>query len=488
MTPPENSSSPRRDTPRLPTFATVRNSLSKAKSVRGRRGQGRAGAANLRMTTIRPDTQAARPEPLDNGGHDAADGELGGELRGRDIMPRSDGASPVRGPDAFKGGPEAPDASVGSAPTGSPPRPSPATTSGRSSFDPALSAKLKIVSLVSIFLVLLSHVHPPNPGLENVVMTMTRPNRVLFFGVAGFLFTFGFPFHKERLFQKWGDRARTLLVPYLLTIIVGKVAVIAYLFVAPKDWLRKSKGLADIWNSGDLRWAGLVWSEEAIHLWFLEGLMLAIVLYGAVLVSTRWNRAVHFASVTASLACLNVFPSAYFQALLFFGVGTLFARRASLLTSAGPGPAWTGALGVVWVGCMWVYLTIDKATTSSVARETLFLVHSCIGAVFLWLAVDRIPNVLRKVLGPFCSYVFPIYLIHLGVLTLMRRLVGSLFWGSLVWDLTGLIVVALLTAYGSFLLARSIEIVLPSAAAIWFGGRGAAKTKGCRPHRQVREA
>jgi hypothetical protein len=349
-------------------------------------------------------------------------------------------------------------------------------------FDEALSAKLKIVSLVSIFLVLLNHVHPPDRGFEDVVVVMTRPNRVLFFGVAGFLFTFGFPFLKERLFQKWSDRAKTLLVPYLLTIIFGKVGVVAYIYVAPRVWLDKSKVLAAIWNDGHLQWASLRFSQEADHLWFLEGLILAVVLYGAVLVSTGWNQAVHVALVAASLAGFYVLPSSsYLQTFLFFGVGTLLARRSSLLTSAGPGLAWTAALGVAWVGCMWGSLTMAAASKASVAGASLFLAHSGIGAVFLWLAIDRIPDALRKVLGPFCPYVFPIYLIHIGVLALSRRGIGSLFWGSWVGDLAGLMVVTLLTAYGSFLLARIIETAFPSFASLWFGGRGAARQGAAAP-------
>jgi len=347
-------------------------------------------------------------------------------------------------------------------------------------FDEALSAKLQIVSLVSIFLVLVNHVAPPNRGFADVVAVMTRPNRVLFFGVAGYLFAFGFPFLKERLFQKWSDRAKTLLAPYLLTVLLGKVGVVAYICVFPKDWLDKSKVLAAIWNDGHLQWASLRFSQEAQHLWFLEGLMLAVVLYGAVLVSTGWNRAVHVALVAASLAGFYVLPSPYLQAFLFFGVGTLLARRSSLLTSAGPGLAWTAALGVAWVGCMWGSLTLAAASKASVAGATLFLAHSGIGAIFLWLAIDRIPDALRKVLGPFCPYVFPIYLIHIGVLALVRRVIGSLFWGSWVGNLAGLMVVALLTAYGSFLLARSIETAFPSFASLWFGGRGAARQGAAR--------
>ncbi len=346
--------------------------------------------------------------------------------------------------------------------------------------DEDLSEKFKIVSLVSIFLVLLNHVEPPARGLADLVAVMTRPNRVLFFGVAGFLFTLGFPFLKERLLQKWSARSKTLLVPYLLTIILGKVGVVAYIYVFPRVWLDKSKVLATIWNGGHLQWASLRFSQEAEHLWFLEGLMLAVVLYGVVLVSTGWNRAVHVALGVASLAGFYVLPSPYLQGFLFFGVGTLLARHASLLTSCGPGLVLTGALGLAWVGCIWGSLTMAAASMASVAGATLFLAHSGIGAVFLWLAIDRIPDALRKVLVPFCPYVFPIYLIHIGVLALVRRVVGSLFWGSWVGDLAGLMVVALLTAYGSFLLARSIETAFPSFAALWFGGRGAARQGAAR--------
>lgn len=90
----------------------------------------------------------------------------------------------------------------------------------------------------------------------------------------------------------------------------------------------------------------------------------------------------------------------------------------------------TGALGLAWVGCMWGYLTMAAATKASVAGATLFLAHSGIGAVFLWMAIDRIPDALRKVLDPFCLYVFPIYLLHMGVLALVRSVVQSLFRGS----------------------------------------------------------
>ncbi len=344
-------------------------------------------------------------------------------------------------------------------------------------FDRALSEKLKIVSLVSIFLVLLNHVLPPHAGLRDAVLVMTRPNRVLFFGVAGFLFAFGLPFPKERLFQKWSDRARTLLVPYLLTIAVAKVCVAAYILLSPKSWLDESKVLSHIWNDGHLRWARLLSSEESHHLWFLEGLMFAVVVYGAALIFTRWNRAVHVALVAVSLICFYATPQVHIQAFLFFGVGTLLARRASLLTSAGPGDVWTGAIGVAWVGCVWGYLTMAEATKAGSAGHTLYLFLSCVGAVFLWLAIDRIPDGLRKVLVPFCPYVFPIYLIHIGILALIRRVVGKLFWGSFGWDLAGLFVVALLTAYASFLLARSIEIAFPSFAGLWFGGRGAARSR-----------
>ena len=358
-------------------------------------------------------------------------------------------------------------------------------TAEKSRFDKELSEKLKLVSLVSIFLVLLNHAQLPDIGLRRVISTITRPNRVLFFGVAGFLFTFGFPFLKERLFQKWYDRAKTLLVPYLLTIVAGKLAVIVTIFLFPKEWLNKSQILVPVWNYGDVRWADLMRSNESRHLWFLEGLMLAVVVYGAVLVCTRWNQAVHVALVAASLAGFYVVPAPHFQGLLFFGGGTLLARRVSLLTSAGPGLAWTGALGMAWGGCILGFLSMTAATQGSVASNTLLLFNSCIGAVFLWLAIDRIPDALRKVLAPFCPYVFPIYLIHFSVLWPLRKVALSLLGVSLLWNLAGVIVVTLLTAYGSFLLARSIETAFPSFAALWFGGRGAARQGAARTAKEA---
>ena len=347
--------------------------------------------------------------------------------------------------------------------------------SEKSRFDKELSEKLQLVSLISIFMVLLNHVQLPDIGLRRVVSTMTRPNRVLFFGVAGFLFTFGFPFLKDRLFRKFSERAKNLLVPYLFTFVAGKLAVIVTLFLFPEEWLNKSQVLGPIWNHGHLRWAALIHSKEAMHLWFLEGLMLAVVVYGAVLVSTGWNRAVHVALVGASLAGFYVVPAPHFQALLFFGSGTLLARRSSLLTSAGPGLAWTAAFGLVWGGCILGSLSMTAATKGSVASNTLLLFHSCIGAVFLWLAIDRIPDALRKVLAPFCPYVFPIYLLHFSLIWPLRKVALRFLDSSLVSNLAGVVVLVLLTAYGTFLLARGIETAFPSFAALWFGGRGAAR-------------
>lgn len=348
-------------------------------------------------------------------------------------------------------------------------------------FDKALSDKLKIVSLISIFLVMVNHVTGNMLPSKELVYNATRPNRVLFFGVAGFLFTFGFPFLKERLFQKWNDRMKTLLIPYLLTFAIAKAVVVVYVLSVPRAWLARSEILSGLWNDGHIRWTGLLTSGETEHLWFLEGLMLAVVVYGALLVSTRWNRAFHVALVVASIAFFFKPPSRQFEALLFFGVGTLLARLPSLLTSAGPGRVWTGVLGAAWIGCIWGYLAMTIESKSGMVGRSFVLVHSYVGAVFLWWAIDWMPAAFRRILGPFCPYVFPIYLIHIFVLVAARRLIGRGIWDPFVGTVPGLFLLALLCTCLTYLLVRSIETAFPSFAALWFGGRGAARGKAALP-------
>ncbi|MDR1544244.1 MAG: acyltransferase [Prevotellaceae bacterium] len=157
-----------------------------------------------------------------------------------------------------------------------------------------LSDKIKILSTVSILLVLFIHVAFYANEVENctifpyiqhlmgkVIGSCAVP---LFFMISGYLFFLKVPDGLYSIFQKMKKRVRTLLVPYLIAALFFVLFFIAIESIPGADRFMNSSLLSVLSKQNILQilqnvfWSGTVGdSPLAYHLWFLRDLLIIVV-------------------------------------------------------------------------------------------------------------------------------------------------------------------------------------------------------------------
>ncbi len=353
---------------------------------------------------------------------------------------------------------------------------------------PELSQKLKVISLVSIFLVLCNHakldsqnglnfeaIHPGVREINSFITAATRLNRVLFFGVAGFLFALGGPLSGANLVRKWGSRLRSLVIPYLLFLAIIALAQFLAANLLPSDFVQRSPMLAPTAAAGGSFWRVLASAHGtgAQHLWFLEALIGGVFGLGAILHLCAWNRGVQLILLLATAGTFIWSGSAYLEGFTFFLAGTLLARTPELLEKAQTSLRGILLLAVTWAGLLAAYLHSAPAAGSNPLFILIRLVQSTVGAVLVWKCYNLLGKWWRERLLRHADYTFPIYCLHMPViLGLCRHAYLHLIPQNNVAIGIGCLPIAVFAFFLSLWLAKLLERLMPRFARVAFGDRG----------------
>ncbi len=357
-------------------------------------------------------------------------------------------------------------------------------------FSQGLSSKLGVVSVLSILFVLFNHSRLDSQngvdfesqfeGLEfanRIVSAMTRLNRVLFFSIAGFLFTCGAPFSGGSLFRKLKNRFWTILVPYFCSLFLIALGVAVAIWFLGEEFSSRSPTLSSIVNAKNNWFHALVQvrSKAGLHLWFIESLMINVCVVGFYLLITRWNLVAHSAFFIVSIIGFGLTDNQYIEGLLYFLFGSLLSRRVMLLEYKDK-RVWVLFLkSIIWGLLLVLYL--QRSTVSArFAFPVVRIFQAVLGASVVWQLVDFIPTSLVPRIAQLSAYTFPIYLLHSPfVIGLIRHFYIQVMPLTEISYSCAWLVVAIITYAVSYSLARVLEFAFPRLSSKVFGGRGAAR-------------
>jgi fucose 4-O-acetylase-like acetyltransferase len=301
------------------------------------------------------------------------------------------------------------------------------------SLPPAIQDKLRLLSFISILIVLLNHAAPLSLVYEGVLTEQPSPevdalltfwfghvgrvNRPLFFFISGFLFFWTLKPGWSGFLEKWRKRVKSLLVPYLVWSLLSCLLFgLAYWLTPTRALIGQRMGLASLtW----LEWLG-VWlcNPVAYQLWYLRDLLLLIFL--SPLVSLLAARLGWFLVSGVMLAWLAGFlPSRPDETgLAFFTLGAVMAKKRIV-------PDWE--LRFWRWPCAFIWLLLCALNTwfdlSGEALPWMNKLASVIGLPAIWGLSDLVTGSLRQKLLKAAALSFFVYLAHEPLMLTLKKVI-----------------------------------------------------------------
>lgn len=306
-----------------------------------------------------------------------------------------------------------------------------------------LSRKLKIVSFLSILIILFNHAtnfeilygshrlvtdHTLSEFLQRLVRDgLGRVNRSMFFFIAGFLFFWNLEPGFASFAKKFRTRVSSLLVPYLLCSLAG---LLVWLVVGTMPGTQHFLGRHAGVNCSPAKLLHVLLLDPVPYqLWFIRDLMFWVLLspvihlvvsrlgwYSLAAVFGFWFSDATLPSFGLSAGSVLIFEKTGF---CFFCAGAVLGhKRWDLERFASPH-------GTMWL-CTWV---ISAAAYVFMARhgdfdfKLLQQFSMLAGMMALWVNYDRLPASVLEKIAPWSCYTFFIYLFHEPLLTATKKLV-----------------------------------------------------------------
>jgi surface polysaccharide O-acyltransferase-like enzyme len=298
---------------------------------------------------------------------------------------------------------------------------------------PVVQEKLKLLSLISILIVLLNHAAPlslvydgvftkqPSPEAD-ILLTfwfshVGRVNRPLFFFISGFLFFWTLKPGWSGWLEKGRKRVKSLLIPYLIWSLLGCVLFgLAYWLSPTRSLIGQRMELASLtW----LQWLGVwLWNPVTYQLWYLRDLLLLIFL--SPLISVLATRLGWLLSAGVMLAWfVGCLPSRPDEAgLAFFTLGVVMAKKRIM-------PDWD--LRFWRWPCAAVWLLLCALNTwfdlSGEALPWMNKLANVSGMLAIWGLTDLVVGSLRQKLLKAANLTFFIYLTHEPLMLSLKKLI-----------------------------------------------------------------
>jgi hypothetical protein len=362
----------------------------------------------------------------------------------------------------------------------------------------ALSAKLRLVTLLAVTAVLFVHAYNMTsrfgsgenaaemsgaPGVVGFIeylisQALTRWPAAMLFAISGFLFFHNLQPHWETYKRKYDGRLRTVVVPFLLWSALG-LALYLFLQALPQSSAYFSRDFLGELSVGHIA-DKLLFHPVAYPLWFLQTLIvcfvLAPLLYWPARV-LRWFAPLPF----AVLWILGTSATNWndWKGVTFFTLGAVIAlerRRGVTLT---PAP-WVGRL----LFPLWLLTCV--LFTAFLRGEATLWAHSlhkalmCMAMAAIWLGYETYLRPLegRRLVTLLLPFSFFIFVAQEPLLTMIKR-VGLHVLGSsdaamlFVYFFAPLLTLAIVVA-----VAAVVRRYLPAPYAWLTGGRGGAAGRG----------
>lgn len=349
----------------------------------------------------------------------------------------------------------------------------------------AIREKLKMLSFVSILVVLVNHSATYSLVYDGVVMkqpsavaefflhlwqgSFGRVNRLLFFSISGFLFFWTLKPEVAGFMDKWKKRLKSLLIPYLIWSFIGCVV---FLLLCKIDATRQLIGRRIEIASYD--WIQLLrlvlWNPIPYQLWYIRDLgalfILSPVIYVAARVMGWWL------GIALILCWIFGFLPGWPEesGVAFFTVGAVIATERIV-------PSWNLRPWLIPSAAVWVLACVVNTAlyTQGVPVSAIIKIGSLSGLVTVWGLIDYVSGTLRAAMSSAAAFTFFIYAAHEPLLGLVRKFIFKTipFTGAtsiLAFLILPLITLAICISAGALLRAS-----FPSVFGVLTGGRGQGK-------------
>ena len=296
---------------------------------------------------------------------------------------------------------------------------------------PYLSDKIKILSFISIILVLYLHANFPDEVMEsNILPVYVRKATIgiigpcavpLFFFISGFLFFLKLRNGVLDVFVKQKRRIKTLLIPFVIAAIVFPLFFIVMESIPGiQDYLKidsiihklEMLSMKDIvcslfYDSGD----GSPW---AYHLWFLRDLII-IVAISPLLFFIR--KSLHYWCPFVFFILSFVFPTiGIVRSIYWFLLGSTIIHIIDRMSY--------GLVKIIII--LFLMLSITNIVFPHTLLHYCAIFYVTLGVISLWKIYDMIvPNGFKlsenRLMSFSCQFTFFIYLFHLPLYNFVVR-------------------------------------------------------------------
>ncbi len=286
----------------------------------------------------------------------------------------------------------------------------------------AIREKLKLVSFISILVVLF--IHAIRNSLVYGGVTMKQPsafaefffhlstesfgrvNRPLFFSISGYLFFWTLKPELSGFVEKWKSRLRSLVVPYLAWSLIGFVG---FRLVCQTDFGRGLLGHKI--SLVDSNWVQMIrtvlWDPIPYQLWYIRDLCALILLSPLIYLGTRFLGWWLAAGVIVGWfnGWLPQWPDE--TGVAFFTLGAIVATRRVV-------PQWNLDSWLAPSLCVWTLACIMNSALhmQGITAPGIIKLGSATGLVSVWALVDRIRSIPRRYMSQAAAFTFFIYAAH----------------------------------------------------------------------------
>lgn len=341
-----------------------------------------------------------------------------------------------------------------------------------------VSRKLKILSFISILMVIFIHMYYAEGDsyiilneIERIVGQRFCSIAVpLFFLMSGYLFFLKMPNGVYSIKDKLKKRVRTLLIPYIIANTLTFIFYLVLNFIAlkiPYIAAVVNFRVFDVVSAGVWPIVKLVFLDPpiAFQLWFIRDLMVVMVFSPAIwfllhYILSKWGR---FVGVILLAILLYYSGRGYIQALLWFTLGGYFAMNPSF----SPNRKYP-----LWIGCFCLLIMLLLTLSPYNVSWLTFLIPvfgiPAIWILFDYLALDRIYN--YPYIRDMCSYTFFIYLVHEPLLNIFKKL-PLLFSHSELTLLISYLIIPLVFVFIFCQVGSLFKKFFPRLYGIYTGGR-----------------
>lgn len=345
---------------------------------------------------------------------------------------------------------------------------------------PYFSDKLRIVSFISVILVLYIHSDfhdypheilgmPFNHYLQDFISKMIGRCAVpIFFAISGFLFLFHTEEGLHSILMKIKKRIRTVLVPFIIASLI-----FPFIFITISYFPNSGKFINnDIISCLDGKWIleviKILFVDSgtgeplAFHLWFLRDLI-GIVAISPVLYGMKKYLPVGFPSLLCFVFA-GLFPyTSFFTSIFWFVFGSECLARLSKI--------YHPFMLFLFLSCCFAELLYPNDFWKYVKIPIILL-----GIITIWNIYDRVIKKDFRLshhhrFSVVCSFTFFIYLYHEPIINIIRKLLVLLFGKSSFVFATTYLLSPWITACLMLLVGHIFKRSCPQIYGVIVGGR-----------------